>query len=131
MQVVPTQALPIQKFSVLLDNNEWDITLRLTIETISATLSLNGTIVLENTRVVAGYKIIPYKYEENGNFVLLTQNYEIPNYTKFGVTQALVYISPDELEVVRSFDPTYITAADFDPNGALPLRFAPQGYTLE
>jgi hypothetical protein len=35
-----------------------------------------------------------------------------------------------ELEVIRQSPPAIITASDFDPNGALPLRFMPEGYTL-
>lgn len=52
------------------------------------------------------------------------------DYTKFGSTQTLVYVSEAELNVLRTPGrPVIWTEADFDPNGALPLRFKPQGYT--
>lgn len=130
MQTIPIQALTSQSFNISLDDNQWDITIKYTEGTISVTLYLNTVLVIQNTRAVANEKIIPAKYQENGNFAIITQNNEIPDYLKFGVTQSLVYISADELAALRSNQPTIITSSDFDANGALPLRFAPQGYTL-
>lgn len=128
MQTIPIQAIPVQRFSVPLDNNEWQISIRLTNGNICFTFYLNGDLVIENTRAVAGRRIIPAKYQEAGNFTLITQNYEVPDYTKFGTTQQLVYISAAELEALRTPTPGIVTADDFDPNGALPLRFKPTGY---
>lgn len=131
MQNVPLQNLPNQELSIPLDNNQWDISLRSANGTIAATFTLNGIVLIENVRVVAGMRMLPYKYLENGNFALITQSFEIPDYTKFGITQSLLYFSQDELNAVRNFNPVIITANDFDPNaGSLPLRFAPQGYIL-
>lgn len=118
---------------VPIDDNQWDISLRLTNGTISTTISLNQVVIVENLRVVANSLILPYLYEEsgNGNFILSTQNFQIPDYTQFSITQMLFYITPDELTAARNSVPTIITADDFDPAaGTLPLRFAPQGYTL-
>jgi len=43
-----------------------------------------------------------------------------------------VFLEQTEIEEFRVplSSLTLITADDFDPNGALPLRFAPQGYTV-
>lgn len=130
MQLITIQALPNQKFSIPLDSNEWGISIKDANGAICFSLTLNGSIVIENIRAVAGMRIIPAQYEEAGNFALITQDQEIPDYTQFGITQSLVYISQDELNAIRSDNPIPITASDFDPLGALPLRFAPQGYTL-
>lgn len=128
MQVLPLQALPNQSFSVLLDNNQWDIEIRDTNGTTSITLTKNGVIVVENARAVAGVRIIPCEYQEDGNFAIISVDQSVPNYAQFGVTQSLIYISEAELNSVRTGFPTIITAAFFDPLGGLPLRFAPQGY---
>lgn len=133
MQTVPIQAIPSQTF-IFIDpsNNTWDIAIRNVSMQMAFTISLNGTQLVQNICAVAGYRIIPYDYLENGNFVLVTQNYQVPDYTLFGTNQALVFITQDEIEAFRVplNSLSIITASDFDPNGALPLRFAPQGYTL-
>lgn len=130
MQSIPLKALPSQIFTVSLDGNEWIIGVRSTNGTISVSLNLNGAVVVESVRAVAGEKIIPSKYEETGNFAIITTNFEIPDYIKFGSTQSLIYITQAELDVLRIPKTGIITASDFDPNGALPLRFKPQGYKL-
>lgn len=130
MQVIPLQALPSQSFSIPLDNNQWDIEILFTNGTISVSFTLNNEVVIQNTRAVGGMRIIPAKYEEAGNFAILTQNFEVPDYTKFGTSQQLIYISADELALVRVPQTGIYTEADFDPIADLPLRFKPQGYTL-
>lgn len=133
MQNIPLQALPNQSMQVPIDDNQWDISLKLTNGTISVTISLNEILLVENVRIVANTLILPYRYEENnnGNFVLSTQSFNIPDYTQFSITQMLFYITPEELTTARNSVPVIITADDFDPAaGTLPLRFAPQGYRL-
>ncbi len=133
MQVIPIQAIPSQTFSYIdSDNNQWSIAIKLVADQVAFSLSLNGQIILENITAVAGIRIIPYDYLEQGNFVLITQNQQIPDYTQFGTTQQLVFLSKSDILSFRQrlSDLTIITAADFDPNGGLPLRFAPQGYGL-
>lgn len=131
MQAIPIQAIPNQAFSILLDTNQWDFEIKTTNGMVSVSLTLNGVVLIENLRAVTNGRIIPSKYEEAGNFAIIAQNQNVPDYTQFGTTQTLVYISPTDLTAARvpSTDP-YITAADFDPIAALPLRFAPQGYVL-
>lgn len=130
MQQIPIQALPNQAFSIPLDDNQWDFTIRTANGTIAVTLVRNGTMIIENMRAVAGMKIIPSIYEEAGNFAFITQNFQVPDYTQFGTTQQLIYISADELTALRVPPPGIITPADFDPNADLPLRIFPQGYVL-
>lgn len=128
MQQVPIQQLANQSFSIILDNNEWSFILKTVQDMTVATISLNGTTVIESTRCAAGSLIIPAKYEEAGNFFFTTANSQLPFYTAFNVTQSLIYVSQAELDQFRAPKPLPITAADFNPLGALPLRFSPQGY---
>jgi hypothetical protein len=129
MLQLPIQPLPNQQFQAVLDGNAWDFALRSTNGVMSATLVLNGATVVENARCVAGSFVIPSQYEEAGNFLFLTANNALPDYTLFGNTQSLIYVSAAELAVFRT-PPTspIITAASFDPIAALPLRFAPKNY---
>lgn len=130
MQSIPLQAIPNQSFSITLDGNQWNFTLKTTNGVIAVTLAENGITISENLRAVANTLIIPYRYLENGNFLFLTQNFQLPDYTQFGVTQLLVYLSPADLIAIRTPSSSpIIRTADFNPIAALPLRFAPQGYS--
>ena len=125
---VPLQAIPSQTLTTTLDGNLFDLTIKYTNGVMSASMIINGVDTLDNMRIVAGSPLIPYKYLEAGNFLFLTQNYELPLYTQFNITQFLVYFTAAELAAFR-VPPTFpVTASFFDPIGQLPLRFAPVGY---
>jgi len=128
MQQIPLQALPNQSFTVQLDGNQWDWTIELVNDAIAVSLTLNGSVVISGLNIVGGMRIIPSEYEEAGNFVLVTMNQQVPDYTQFGTGQQLIYLSATELAAIRVPPPPIITAAYFDPNAALPLRIFPQGY---
>lgn len=129
MQQVPIQSLPNQAFSIIFDNNRWDFTIKSTNGCMSVGLLLNAAPVLDNMRVVAGSFIIPSRYEEAGNFIFTTQEFQLPGYRQFNTTQYLFYASQAELDALRvPFHTLPIKASDFNPIAALPLRFSPQGY---
>jgi len=129
MMSLPIQQLPNQSFSIQLDGNSWDFLLKTVEDTTVVSLTLNTVDILDSARAIVGSFIIPSQYQEAGNFFFVTQNFLLPYYTQFGVTQALIYISAAELAILRqpSADP-FITATDFNPIAALPFRFSPQGY---
>lgn len=129
MELVPIKAIPNQSLSVILDDNQWDITLRQTLGTVSCTLAKNGIVIVQNARAVAGMRILQSHYQEDGNFAIISNDQSIPNYLQFGVSQFLVYISPDELAISRAPPDDQVPSSYFDPLGGLPLRFAPQGYS--
>lgn len=129
MQQVPIQALPNQEFTIILGGSTWDFTIRNANGVTVVSILRDSVPVLSNARAVAGAFIIPSIYEENGNFFFATANQQLPDYTQFNITQSLIYVTADELAVFRAPQEPPITAADFNPIAALPLRFAPQGYT--
>lgn len=129
-QLVPIQTVPNQSFSITLSGNLFQMVLRVTEGVMSASVGINGEAVIDNMRVVAGSAIIPSEYEEAGNFMFVTQNQELPDYTQFNTTQVLLYYTAAELEAFRTAPTPPVTADFFNPLGALPLRFAPQNYTL-
>ncbi len=131
MQTIPIQAIPQQTFSYVdPSNNTWSIGIRNVGMQMAFSFSRNGVVLIQNVCAVAGYRIIPYDYLETGNFVLITKSFQIPDYTQFGTTQTLVFLSEADIlafrEPMRSL--ARINADTFDPNGMLPLRFAPMGY---
>jgi hypothetical protein len=94
--------LPNQSVSIRLDDNLYTIAVKSTRGVMSADITRNGTVLMTGARIVAGTPLIPYRYLEAGNFVLLTENEEYPDYTKFGSSQSLVYASAEELEALRN-----------------------------
>ncbi len=130
MQILPLQAIPNQELSTVLDGNQWDISIKLVNGAIAVSLTLNGADLIDNARAVAGMRIIQSVYQQNGNFAIISTNQTVPDYTQFGTTQFLIYISVAELTVSLSPPLTDIPAAYFDPIAPLPLRFAPKGYIL-
>ena len=128
MQQIPIQQLPNQSFSIILDNNTWNFLIKTAGGATVVSLNLNNVDILDSAQAASGSFIIPSLYQESGNFFFVTQNQELPVYTEFNVSQQLIYISAAELAALRGSTPTRITAANFNPLGALPLRFQPQGY---
>jgi hypothetical protein len=134
-QIIPLQAIPSQTFPITLDNNLWEIGVRICNGVTVVSLNLNGEDLIDNLIAAACAPIIPDQYQENGNFIFLTANFQLPVYTQFGVTQSLYYFSSAEMAAFRvppvAASPAVptVTAANFNPIAALPLRFAPQGYT--
>ena len=131
---IPIQSLPNQSFNITLNSNLWDIEIKTCAGATVVSLSLNGTLVIENLIAAAASPIIPEQYQENGNFMFLTANNQIPAYGQFNVTQSLIYFSATELSAFRvrpvAKSPAFptVTAAYFNPIAQLPLRFSPQGY---
>jgi len=94
--------VPNQSLSFSADNNFFTILLQKTYGCMSATVTINDVLVVSGARVVAGFPILNYRYLEQGNFVILTANDELPDYTQFGITQNLFYASQVELDVLRA-----------------------------
>lgn len=128
MQRIPLQVIANQQFSIVLDNNQWDFTIKTTNGITSISLIRNGVSIVENARAVAGALILQSQYEEAGNFFFVTQSFQLPEYAQFGITQYLIYVTASELATFRAPITPPITAVSFNPIAALPLRFSPQGY---
>lgn len=126
MQQIPIAAVPNQSLSFQADGNQYDINIRTcgddTIVPGSSVMAfdiyINNVAIVTGARatsgipnyqtgnngeqqlVSSGYFLIPYPYLSNGNFAVLCQNYDYPNWQQFGITQYLVYISQAELEAI-------------------------------
>lgn len=100
MEVIALSAIPNQSFSLRLENNRYDITLKETRGCMSATVVRNDIDIIVGARVVAGTPLLPYKYQEDGNFFIETMDGEIPDWNLFGITQRLLYFTIAEIEAV-------------------------------
>jgi len=101
VQTIPLEAVPNQAFTVRVADQAFALRIKEANGVMVADVTANGTPLLLATRVVAGTPLIPYSYLAGaGNFVLLTDDGDLPAYEQFGVTQALVYASPEELALL-------------------------------
>ena len=100
--ILPVQAVPNQVFSVTLDQSVYDITLKTVGDFIAASIVRDGTTLFTSQRVVTGTPLIPYRYQEQGNFIFLTADDAFPFYEQFNVTQFLLYFTADELVTIRA-----------------------------
>lgn len=101
MRLIIVEAIPNQSFTVRLDDAQFDITIKETRGVMSATIIRDNVTLIENSRITAGTPILPYKYQERGNFVMITENEAIPYYDQFGNTQHLIYVEAAEVEAYR------------------------------
>jgi hypothetical protein len=100
---VALQAIPNQTFTIILESNRYQISVIETAGVMSATISRNDAILIENIRITAGTFLLPYGYLEDGNFIVLNLNDELIYYTNFGSTQNLFYLTVSDLANLRSF----------------------------
>jgi hypothetical protein len=101
MNQIPLQATANQTLSVQLDGARYSLTFKEAGGVMVADVTRDDVVVLYGARVVSGSPIIPYAYLEAGNFVLLTEDDDLPYYTEFETTQSLVYVTADELADLR------------------------------
>ena len=101
MNLLDLQALPNQSFSIVLNNNRYDITIHEASGIMAATIKRNGVEIITGQRITAGTFLLPYTYLEDGNFLLSNQNDDVIYYTAFGQSQFLYYLSPNDLAQLR------------------------------
>ncbi len=112
MLQVSLQAIPNQSLSVRLDDSIYDLRIHalnsftqdgLVIPPIMVMdITRDNVTILQGQRLVAGFPVIPYGYLEDGNFVMITEDDEYPDYNKFGVDQYLMFATSAELAEIRS-----------------------------
>ena len=104
MQQITLQAVPNQTLSIQLDNNSYDIVIRAVnignAQVMVFDISINNVVIVLGQRAVAGYPIIPYAYLYDGNFIVITSDDDLLDYTKFQISQYLIYASQAELEEI-------------------------------
>jgi hypothetical protein len=98
MQTIPLSAIPNQDITVTFGSRRWTLTIKEANGVMVIDLALNEVALLTGQRIVCGSPVIPYKYmQTNGNFWLITENDELPDYRRFGIDQTFVFVEPGEL----------------------------------
>lgn len=105
---IPITNIPNQSLSIQLDGNQYDINIQScqndTVPSdgiMAFDIIRNGVAIITGTRAVAGFPLIPAKYLENGNFIVVTANDDLPDWHEFGISQYLIFASESELETLR------------------------------
>lgn len=108
MRLIPLSSVPNQSFSIQLDGNRWEFTIKQASASMIVNITLNDEIILMGSRLVAGTPVIPYQFlQGSGNFMLLTEDDELPYWERFGVDQQLIYGTFDELLAIPAQDITW------------------------
>lgn len=103
MQQIPITAVANQKLTIQLEQVRYDITVKSIPFISTCTIVRDGVTVVDNIRCLANQPLLPFQSQENqsGNFIWITQNEDYPEYTQFGITQFLLYITATEMAAFR------------------------------
>lgn len=103
-QLIQIEAIPNQSFDVTLEGQRYTIRLTTCYDFMAVDIYRNGLPVVIGSRVVNGGLMIPAKYQffMAGNFAIISNDYEIPMYQRFGVSQFLMYFTALEMDQINS-----------------------------
>lgn len=121
MRVVPLANAANQAFTCTLDQVRWGLAIKEARGVMCVDVSRDGAVLLTGCRLLAGEAVIPYRYLQTGNFIMLTVHDELPDWRNFGLSQILVYLSAAEIAALPTltvgelapFEPSYL----LDNNG--------------
>ena len=89
---------PNQSFKFQVGGELYDIAIRTTRDATFISIGRDGVELFNSHILIPNQSIRRYNYlVTGGNFVLSTQNNNLPDYTKFGDSQFLYYLTLDEL----------------------------------
>lgn len=95
-------AVANQSLSIQLDNRQYEIALHEANGVMSVSVTRDNERLVSNMRLTAGTPVLPYRYQESGNFLLTVDGEALPYWDQFGVTQSLVYLTTEEIEELRA-----------------------------
>lgn len=101
MRDIPLDPVANQEITVRLDGDRYSLRFVAASGVMVVDISRDGEVLLKSSPVLAGEPLLPYKYIERGNFLLMTVGDALPDYRRFGVDQSLVYLSVAELAALR------------------------------
>lgn len=98
MQTIDLANVVSQSFSTVLDNDRYDIAIYVAAGCVACDISRNEIVLVSGFRIINGDFIIPFFLQgTSGNFILVTQQFELPDVTQFGTTQTFTYMSAAEI----------------------------------
>ncbi len=105
---IPITNIANQSLSIRLAGNQYDITIHACRDNgeygtgiVAFDIVRDNVVIVTGNRAVPGFPLIPARYLENGNFIVLSMDDEYPDWRQFGITQQLIFASETELETIR------------------------------
>lgn len=92
-------AVPNQSISITIDGIVFGIVLKTTSITV-ADIYIDEVLKIAGVKCRPNLAIVPYEYLINGNFYFVVEGEELPDYTKFGISQSLVYLTKAEIDAL-------------------------------
>lgn len=101
---ITLQATPNQSLSIQQDNTNYELVFHFARAAATVSITIDGVLVTSGLRFYADTPLIPYAYQEadGGNFVFTTSLDALPDFTEYGVTQFLFYVSAAEVADARA-----------------------------
>lgn len=97
MKIITLEPIPNQSLTVVLDNALWELRLVTCKGSLCVTVRRNNQTIVDGARAVAGELIIQDSHRAAfGNFAVLTNNNELVDYQKFGVSQFLAFVNSED-----------------------------------
>ena len=101
MQIIDITQVPNQSFTITLEGVRWDLTIKQATSSMFMDAVADDVPIITGQRIVAGTPIIPYQYlAQDGNFLIMTENDELPSWERFEVDQVLIYATFDEIAAI-------------------------------
>ena len=98
---IEVQQIPNQEFIREIGDVRYTIKFRTFQGMTLADITADDVVLKRSVRVCPNTPIIPYDYlTKGGNFMFVCLDKDYPHYTKFGITQQLVYLTDEELEAL-------------------------------
>lgn len=102
MMDIGLAAVPNQSLTVQILDRVYFISVRETNGVMSASITRDDLPLIENVRVTAGTPLLPYRHQEDGNFLITVEGEALPYFDQFGITQFLIYLTAEELAAYRA-----------------------------
>ena len=103
MQLVTIDPVPSQKFIVPLGGNDYSLSIYSIDGHMAYDLSIDNELIVSGFKLVNDIPLLPYRYQElNGNLLLSLPDDELPDYSKFGLSQFLYYLDAAESASYRA-----------------------------
>ena len=105
-QLIQLEQIPNQAFNITLGENNYDLRVYSIDGAMAYDVAINGVTLVQGFRFAVSVLMLPYPYQEiNGNLILSVLPDELPDYTRFGDSQFLYYLTAEETAEYRiAFD---------------------------
>lgn len=100
MRNIPISQVPSQSFTVRVGQSQYELRLKDIGNVMCCDIWRDRVAIVRGVRVLAGEPLIPYRYLQSVNFLLLTLAGALPDWREFGKSQSLLLFEAEDLAEV-------------------------------